>query len=314
MNSRRRTDGTWAHGDHNHSPSAERRIGFAFFLNLAFTFIELAGGIWTNSMAVLSDALHDLGDCVALGLGWHFQRVSRRAGDEVYTFGYRRFSLLSALVMSLFLLGGGVVVLIKSVPRLFSPEPTDATGMLILAGIGIAANGFAALRMHGGRSLGERLVTWHLLEDVLSWAAVLVTALVMLFLDLPVLDPVLSIVITAFVFWNVGKRLRETLIILLQGVPAGITVEQIEDAIRSIPGVCDVHHVHVWSQDGEHHVLTGHVVMTEAGDLSRVAELRARAKAELKRFGIGHSTLELETRDGPCCSDEDGVCRTGGVR
>jgi cobalt-zinc-cadmium efflux system protein len=301
--------------DHDHSPasSAERRIGFAFLLNLAFTLIEAAGGVWTNSMAVLSDALHDLGDCVALALGWHFQRLSRKSGDEVYTFGYRRFSLLSALVMSLLLIGGGAVVLYKSIPRLFAPEATNANGMLILAGVGIVANGLAALRMHGGRSLSERLVTWHLLEDVLSWAAVLVTALVMKLFDLPILDPILSIAITAYVFWNVAKRLRETLVILLQGVPVGIALQEIEDAIRSVPGVCDAHHVHVWSQDGEHHVLTGHVVVPEIDDYARVAELRRCVKEELKRFGISHATLEFERRGGPCCDDEVGICRTGGT-
>ncbi len=302
--------------DHNHSSasSAERRIGFAFFLNLAFTLIEAAGGVWTNSMAVVSDALHDLGDCVALALGWHFQRLSRKSGDEVYTFGYRRFSLLSALVMSLLLIGGGAIVLYKSIPRLFAPEATNANGMLILAAVGIVANGLAALRMHGGRSLSERLVTWHLLEDVLSWAAVLVTALVMKLFDLPILDPILSIAITAYVFWNVVKRLRETLVILLQGVPAGVTLQEIENAIRSVPGVCDTHHVHVWSQDGEHHVLTGHVVVPEIDDYARVAELRRCVKEELKRFGISHATLEFEHRGGPCCDDEVGVCRTGGAQ
>jgi len=304
-------------GDHGHdydSGSAGRRIGFAFFLNLAFTLVEVVGGIWTNSMAVLSDALHDLGDCAALGLGWHFQRVSRRAGDEVYTFGYRRFSLLSALVMSLLLLGGGMVVLYTAIPRLFAPQASDATGMLILAGVGIVANGLAALRMRGGRSLGERLVTWHLLEDVLGWAAILVTALVMRFFDLPILDPILSILITGYVFWNVAKRLRETLVILLQGVPRGVSLAKVEDAIRAVPGVCDAHHVHVWSQDGEHHVLTGHVVIAETESAERADDMRRHIKEELKRLGIGHSTLEIERHGGPCCDDEVGVCRTRGSR
>ncbi len=302
--------------DHAHGSSsdAERRIGWAFFLNLAFTLVETAGGIWTNSVAVLSDALHDLGDCLALALGWHFQRVSRRSGDEVYTFGYRRFSLLSALVMSLLLLGGGAAVVWRSIPRLFSPEAANATGMLILAGVGIAANGLAALRMHGGRSLTERLVTWHLLEDVLSWTAVLVVALIMRFFDLPILDPILSILITAYVVWNVVRRLRETLVILLQGVPKSLAIGDVEAAIRGVPGVCDVHHIHVWSQDGEHHVLTGHVVVPDGEPLARVAEVRRHVKEALKAFGISHSTLEFEHRSGPCCDDEAGICRTGGLR
>ena len=301
--------------DHDHPHdlrlSAERRIGFAFFLNLAFTLIEVGGGLWTNSVAVLSDALHDLGDCLALALGWRFQRLSRRTGDAVFTFGYRRFSLLGALVMSILLLAGGIYVLFMAVPRLAAPEPTNATGMLILAGVGIVVNGLAALRMHGGRSLSERLVTWHLLEDVLSWAAVLVAALVMRFFDLPILDPILSIVITGYVLWNVAKRLRETLVIFLEGVPDGVDVREVEDAIRGVPGVCDVHHIHVWSQDGEHHVLTGHVVVPETDSHAEAAATRRRVKEEVKRFGIGHATLEIESRGGPCCDDESGVCRTG---
>ncbi len=301
--------------DHGHShgapSSAERRIGFAFFLNLAFTLIEVGGGLWTNSVAVLSDALHDLGDCLALALGWRFHRLSRRAGDEVFTFGYRRFSLLSALVMSVLLLAGGVYVLFMAVPRLGAPEPTNATGMLILAGFGIAVNGLAALRMHGGRSLSERLVTWHLLEDVLSWVAVLVAALMMRFFDVPILDPILSIVITGYVLWNVAKRLRETLVIFLEGVPDGVDVCEVEEAIRGVLGVCDVHHVHVWSQDGEHHVLTGHVVIPETHSHEEAAATRRRIKEEVKRFGIGHATIEMEGGGGSCCDDETGVCRTG---
>jgi len=303
-----------SHNEHEAQAAAERRIGIAFFLNLTFTLIEAAGGVWTNSMAVLSDALHDLGDCIALALGWHFQRVSRRSGDEIYTFGYRRFSLLSALVMSILLIGGGGIVLWKAIPRLVSPQAPNATGMLALACVGIAANGIAALRMKSGRSLSERLVTWHLLEDVLGWAAVLVVAIVMRFVRVPILDPILSILITVYVFWNVVRRLRETLVILLQGVPAGVSLQEVENAIRGVPGVCDVHHVHVWSQDGEHHVLTGHVVVPELGTPDRDAAVRHAVKEELKRYGISHTTLEFESRGGPCCDDEVGVCRSGGAR
>jgi Co/Zn/Cd efflux system component len=146
-----------AHHDHAHGPSPERRIGTAFFLNIAFTLLEIAGGFWTNSMAVLSDALHDLGDSVALALTWQFARISKRKGDEVFTFGYRRFSLLGALVMSIVLFAGGLVVVFESVPRIITPEPTNAPGMLALAIVGVLVNGIAALRMHGGRSIGERM-------------------------------------------------------------------------------------------------------------------------------------------------------------
>lgn len=296
-----------AHG--THAESSERRIGTAFFLNLAFTVVEIGGGLWTNSLAVLSDALHDLGDSIALALSWRFARMAGRAGDEVYTFGYRRFSLLGVLVMSVVLFAGGLFVLFESVPRLLAPEQANAQGMLILAVVGIVVNGAAAIRMRGGGSLGERVVTWHFVEDILGWVAVLIAGIVMTFRNVPILDPILSLLITVYVLWNVGKRFRETLVILLQGVPEGVTVEDVENAIRNVPGVCDVHHTHLWSQDGEHHVLTGHVVVASAGSYAEIAALRATVKEALERFGVQHATLEFETVDGPTCDRGCAECR-----
>ena len=292
-----------AHVHHHHDSSSEGRIGVAFFLNLAFAVFELVGGLWTNSMAVLSDALHDFGDSIALGLTWHFTRLSKRRGDEIFTFGYRRFTLLGALVMSVVLFAGGLVVIFESIPRLLAPQSTDARGMLLLAGVGILINGIAALRMHGSRNLGERLVTWHFVEDILGWVAVLVAGLVMMVRDIPILDPALSILITLYVMWNVGRRLKETLVILLQGVPEGLDVASLERVMRSVEGVCDVHHTHLWSQDGEHHVVTTHVVTDVADSYMAVSRLRERLKEELRTLGISHATIEMEHVDGPTCSD-----------
>lgn len=297
-----------SHGHHRHHVGAEKRIGTAFFLNLAFTLIEIAGGLLTNSMAILSDALHDLGDSLALGLSWRFARLSKRTGDEVYTFGYRRFSLLGALAMSVFLFGGGAVVLFESIPRILSPEATNVPGMLGIAVVGVVVNGVAALRMRGGSSLGERIVTWHFVEDVLGWVAVLIAALVMMFHDIPIIDPILSILITLYVLWNVGKRLKDTLVILLQGVPDGVDLNTVVAAIRAVPGVCDVHHTHIWSQDGEHHVLTAHVVIENADSFDEVAALRGQIKGELLHLGIRHATIEIESREGTGCSDVNSDC------
>jgi len=299
-----------SHHGHSHGPTSEQRISTAFFLNLAFTVIEVAGGVWTNSMAVLSDALHDLGDSVALGLTWHFARVSKRRGDETFTFGYRRFSLLGALVMSIILFAGGMVVLFEAIPRIISPETTNVRGMFVLAIFGVLVNGVAALRMHGGRSVGERIVTWHFVEDVLGWVAVLIASIVMWFRDVPALDPILSIGITLYVLWNVAKRLKETLSILLQAVPTNVDLEQVEDAIRRTPGVCDVHHTHIWTEDGEHHVLTAHVVAESADSYDTVFALRQSIKKDLKRFGIQHATIEVEAGNGAGCSDDGEGCRS----
>ena len=288
-----------AHPNRHHEPSAGSRIGVAFWLNLAFALLEIVGGLWTNSVAVLSDALHDFGDSIALGLTWHFARLSKRKGDETFTFGYRRFSLLGALVMSFVLFAGGFVVLSRAVERLLTPVASNATGMIYLAIAGIAINGVAALRTHGGRSLSERVVTWHFVEDVLGWLAVLVAGIVMSFTDVRILDPVLSILITLYVLWNVGRRLKDTLVILLQGAPRGMTVGEVEDTIRSLPGVCDVHHTHIWTQDGERHVLTTHVVADEGTTLGDTGDLRRRIRESLEPLGILHATIEVE-READC--------------
>ncbi len=301
---------TMAHDPHHHEHSAGSRIGFAFWLNLVFALLEVGGGIWTNSVAVLSDAFHDFGDSVALGLTWHFARVSERKGDETFTFGYRRFSLLGALIMSFVLFAGGFVVLSQAIGRLLSPEVSNARGMIYLAVAGVAANGLAALRTHSGRSLSERVVTWHFVEDVLGWLSVLVAGVVISFTEIRALDPALSILITLYVLWNVGRRLRETLVILLQGTPQDVSVAQVENVIRAAPGVCDVHHTHIWTQNGERHVLTTHVVAEEGTSLGETDDLRRRIRETLRPFGILHATIEVEHEPGCGCSEDDGDCHS----
>ncbi|MFC2082655.1 cation diffusion facilitator family transporter [Candidatus Bipolaricaulota bacterium] len=292
-----------SHHGHSHGPSVGKRIGVAFFLNLAFAILEIVGGIWTNSMAVLADALHDLGDSLALGFTWRFARVSEKKGDSEYTFGYRRFSLLGALIMAIVLFAGGIAVLFQAIPRIINPQASNADGMIALAIVGILINGIAALRMHGGRSLSERVVTWHFVEDVLGWIAVLIAAIVMRVSDIQIIDPILSILITLYVLWNIGKRLKETLVILLQGVPEGLTVELLESEVSKIDGVMGVHHTHVWTQDGEHHVLSSHVLCDPDFSVRQCAELRTSIKSRLAELGVSHATIEMEPALGRDCPD-----------
>ena len=254
-------------------------------------------------MAVLADALHDLGDSLALGLTWRFAKVSEKKGDADYTFGYRRFSLLGALVMAIALFAGGLVVLFQAIPRIINPETSNAQGMIALAIVGILVNGIAALRMHGGSSISERVVTWHFVEDVLGWIAVLIAAIVMRVSNIHVIDPILSILITLYVLWNIGKRLKETLVILLQGVPDGLTVASLESEISKIPGVMGVHHTHVWTQDGEHHVLSTHVLCDPDSTICQCAELRTAIKSRLAELGVPHATIEMEPALGGDCPD-----------
>ncbi len=259
-------------------------------------------------MAVLADALHDFGDSLALAFTWRFAKVAEKKGDSSYTFGYRRFSLVGALVMAMTLLGGGLFVLVRAVPRIIHPETSDAQGMILLAIVGVLVNGIAALRMHGGRSLSERVVTWHFIEDVLGWIAVLVAAIVMRIWNLQVIDPILSILITLYVLWNISKQLKQTLVILLQGVPAGVSVERVESEIAKLDGVVGVHHTHVWTQDGEHHVLSTHVLCNQDLSIRDASALRTSIKVRLAQMGVAHATIEMEPATCGGCSDPCDDC------
>ena len=193
--------------NHNHSHHHEdvKNIKVAFSLNLMFTIIEFVGGFLTNSMAILSDAVHDLGDSFSLGLSWYFQKIAKRPRTKNYTYGYKRFSLLGAIINSVILVVGSVLILMNAIPRLFHPQQPDVKGMLLLAVLGVIVNGAAVLRLRKGRSLNERVVSPHLLEDVLGWLAVLVGAGIMYFVDAPFIDPLLSIAISAFILFNVYR-------------------------------------------------------------------------------------------------------------
>ena len=187
-----------AHSHHHHNHS-EGNIKVAFLLNLSFAIIELIGGFWTNSVAILSDALHDFGDSLTLGLSWYFAKVARREKDETYTYGYKRFSILAAFINSIVLVTGSIFILFEAIPRLVHPETPNTSGMIILAIGGIIVNGAAAFRLSNGKNLNEKVVYTHLLEDILGWIAVLIGALVMHFFDSPIIDPLLSVLISVYI-------------------------------------------------------------------------------------------------------------------
>lgn len=282
-----------AHDHHHHNPSG-KNLKLAFFLNLGFTIFEIIGGFYVNSVAIISDAVHDLGDSLSLGTAWYLQKKSHQGKDSRFSFGYKRFSLLGALINSLVLIGGSIFVIYQAVLRIIEPEASDAQGMIIFAIVGVAVNGFAAYKLSGGTSMNEKVVSWHLLEDVLGWIAVLIVALVLLFWDNPYLDPALSLLITAYILWNVWKRLKETLFIFLQGVPADIKLDEIEERILEIKNVASVHHVHVWSLEGEHHVFTAHVKLENIQLFQELLDVKTRIKSILKEYPFNHYTIETE--------------------
>lgn len=285
---------------HHHDHGGEGNIRLAFFLNLSFTIAEIIGGILTNSMAILSDALHDLGDSISLGMAWYFQRFSRKGPDEEYSFGYARFSLLGALINSVVLVAGSALVLSRSIPRIFRPEEVHPEGMVLFALLGILVNGAAVLRLRKGKSLNEKVVSWHLLEDVLGWIAVLIAGVVMLFAELPVLDPLLSVGITLFVLFNVLKNVRELMRVLLQGVPRGVSVTELEEIIGKVPHVAAVYHTHLWSLEGERNQLTTHILVEDDAPADQIIAIKENIQAIASGQGIDHVTIQVDfPKEGP---------------
>jgi len=290
------------HHTHAHDPSGTgtKNIALAFYLNLIFCVIELVGGVFTNSVAILSDALHDLGDSVSLGMAWYFQKISKKKPDGKYTYGYMRFSILSALLNSLILLTGSGIVLYESFIRLFNPVHSDAKGMLLLAIIGVIVNGFAALRLRKGGSLNERVVSLHLLEDVLGWVAVLIASIVMIFTNLSVLDPILSIGISGFILYNVYHNLRKAFRVILQGKPDEVNESDLRESLLNLKPVQSVHDLHIWTMDSEYLVLTVHLVLPDLTTENERQALRAAAHELLKTKGIQHATIEMESVSENC--------------
>ncbi|WP_037321307.1 cation diffusion facilitator family transporter [Salegentibacter sp. Hel_I_6] len=280
--------------EHHHKPSSEKNLKLVFFLNLGFTILEFIGGMYVNSIAIISDAVHDLGDSLSLGTSWYLDHKSQQKSDSKFSFGYRRFSLLGALINSLVLIAGSVYVIYEAVNRLVAPEHSDAEGMMVFAIIGVAVNGFAAWKLSSGKTLNEKVISWHLMEDVLGWVAVLVVSIILQFKDILYLDPALSLAITLYIIWNVFKRLKETLYIFLQGIPADISLDEIKEKLNEIQGVASSHHVHIWSQEGEHHVFTAHVKFQYVQNFEEYIKLKAAVLKTLDAYNFEHFTVQFE--------------------
>lgn len=293
-----------SHNHRDNSHTTMTNIKVAFGLNFGFTMLEMVGGILTNSVAIFSNALHDLGDSLSLGLAWYFQRISNKKRDKTYSFGYKRFSVLGAVINSLVLVIGSMLILNETVPRLFKPEATHVRGMLILALIGIIVNGAAVLRLKKGASINEKVVSLHLLEDVLGWGAVLTGSIVMTFVYVPVLDPILAVIITFYVLFNVFKNLKISFRIFLQAVPDETNTEFIKEKISDLPGVANVHDIHAWTLDGEYNILTIHLVLEGSADPREIKKIKDQVKSLLKDLKINHVTIETEFED-DCCDLEN---------
>ncbi len=294
---------------HSHFKAREQNIKVAVGLNVAFTILEVIGGLLTNSLAILADALHDFGDSIVLSLSLLAEKRAQRPPDKKRTFGYARLSLLAAIFSAIVLLSGSVLIISKAIPRLFAPEHVEAGGMILLAIVGIVFNSLGFWRLKRGESMNEKVLSWHLLEDVFGWVVILLGAIIIKIWDLHFIDPALTLIFTAIIVVGVIKNLRRTYNIFMQGVPEHIDQDEVVNDILSLPEIKEVHDVHIWSLEGESDIFTAHLVVDDLPS-QKINRLRRQVKDILARHHIEHSTLEIETEQG--CSGVDclqGFCQ-----
>lgn len=290
-----------SHHTHHHShSSSEKNISTAFFLNLFFVFIEIAGGIITNSFAIISDAIHDLGDCGAIGLAFFFEKFSQKKPDKKYTYGYKRYSLLSAIITSLILVIGSVAIIFGSIQRIKNPEEIKSLPMLIIAVFGVLINGIAAFKTSHGSGANEKAINLHMLEDVFGWIAVLTGSIFIHLFQWYFIDTLLSLVISAFLLFHSAKNILYTVSILLEKTPYDFNFEDYEAEISKLPGVENVHHIHVWSLDDETILATIHITLSKDFFPEKYSAVQKSVIEASKNLGINHITLQIDIENS-CC-------------
>ena len=273
----------------------QRNILIAFLLNLSFAIFECFGGVFTSSVAILSDAVHDLGDAASIGLSYFLEKKSREQPDDTHTYGYGRYSVLGGLITTSILLFGSIFVICNAIRRIITPTPIHYNGMLLFAILGVCVNLCAALFTSKGQSINQKAVNLHMLEDVLGWVVVLIGAIVMRFTNFTLIDPLMSIGVAMFILYHAAGNLIEVADLFLLKTPKHINPPKIKVQLEALQGVADVHHIHLWSMDGQQQYASMHIVTDE-----EPSKIKAQIRHTLRSIGIDHVTLELETTTEDC--------------
>lgn len=274
---------------HNHNNSSVKNILIAFVLNLAFSIFEIIGGIITGSVAIISDAIHDFGDAVSIGISYFLENKSKKIADESYTYGYGRFSVLGALLTSLILVFGSIIVITNAIHRLISPQEINYNGMIVFAIIGTVVNSIATFVTSGGDSLNQKAVNLHMLEDVLGWIVVLIGAIVIKFTNWYFIDAILSVCVAVFILCKAIVSSIETIKIFLEKTPNDINISKIKESILNIDNVDNIHDLHIWSIDGVKHYATVHIVTDNP-----TQKLKENIREIFEQYKIVHSTIQIE--------------------
>ena len=282
-----------SHGHVNTHASSMRNIKIAFFLNLTFALIELVGGWWTHSVAIQADAIHDFGDSLVLLSALTLQHWSAVAAKGRFTFGFKRLSLLSALGSSIVIFFGSAVIIVAAFARLAEPQMPHLDGMLWLALLGVAVNGYAAWRIGHGDTQNERALSWHMLEDLLGWIAVLIGSIVMRFYHVPWLDPAMSLVIAGFIILGSARNIWASSQLFLQAAPL-VDLESIRSDVLRLTDVKSITSLKSWSLDGVHHVASLQVIIPANLDAEARAVIKKSVKDIFAKRGEFDVSVELD--------------------
>lgn len=270
---------------------AKYTVWIAFFLNLSYAIVEfIAGGIFGSS-AVLADSVHDLGDAIAIGISALLETISNREEDRHYTLGYKRFSLLGALVTAVILITGSILVILENIAKIFHPQSVNDEGIFWLGIIAITINVLASLVIRKGQTKNESILSLHFLEDTLGWVAVILMAIVLRFTDWYILDPLLSLAISFFILSKALPRFWSTLKIFLDAVPDGLDIEQVKSGLEQLDNVASLNQLNLWTMDGLEKNAIVHVCMKEMGNMEACKE---SIRIFLKDCGFQNITIEVD--------------------
>ena len=270
---------------------SSRNMTIAFLLNLSFAIIEFIFGLLFHSSAVLADAIHDTGDALAIGLSTLFEKISTRKEDRNYTLGYKRYSLLGALLTSVILLVGSTLVIVENIPKLFAPEKVNYDGMLVLGIVAIVVNTAASRVVSHGHSHNESILSLHFLEDILGWLAVVGVSIILRFTDWYFLDPLLSLVIAGFILSKALPKFWENIQIFLDHVPSDVDLSQLYQEIAVLENVRAITQLNVWTTDGLEKYAMLHICLENPNLL---AETQASLRQKLLAYGIAKVTIQTD--------------------
>ena len=273
----------------------EKSILIAFILNLVFSVFEFAGGIFTNSIAIISDSIHDMGDAISIGISYFLEKKSKNPPDEKDTYGYARYSVIGSTSTTTILILGSVLVIYNAVKRLITPSPVNYNGMIVFAVFGVIVNSLAVFITHDGHSLNQKAVSLHMLEDVLGWIVVLIGSVLMHFTDIAIIDPIMSIIVAVIIFINAVKNLKESVYLFLEKAPSDINTSDIINSLSDIEGIIDIHHIHIWSLNNDNNCASLHVVTNHD-----TFEIKEKIRYKLSEHNINHITIETEKVNEAC--------------